>query len=165
MAVLTSNIALPFRAPGGGIETDIQPMAGYTNFAGGNTAHIIYKGSIIIMDVSDTDGYVRAMPLSSSTAAAAGDVFFGVSAERQDVTSADTADGSVEVVTYKNGVWGFAVGSLSVTDKGAPIYASDDQTVTTTSTNNLWIGFLEDVDSARAWVDIAKAYGRTNTAT
>jgi len=139
-------------------------MAGYTNFGGGSTTHSIYKGSVVISDVSDTDGYFRAMPLSSSTAAASGDVFGGIALERQDVAATDTADGSVKVTCAQDGVWGFPVGSLAATDLGAAIYASDDQTATTTSANNLWIGYLVEVDSTYAWVDISRATGRTNTA-
>lgn len=158
MAVMTANAQRPIKLAHGKITRKIQPMAGYTNFAGGNTTHSIFKGSIVVFDVSDTDGYCRAMPLSSTTNIASDDIFGGVAAERQDVTSSDTADGSVEVSVYRNGVVGFAVGSITITDIGAPAYASDDQTVTTTSSNNLWIGTIEGVDSTYVYVNIQRAF-------
>jgi len=165
MAVLAANRAAPVRLPAGGLTTRSLGMAGYTNFGSGSTAHSIYKGSLVVSDISDTDGYFRAVPLTSSTAMASGDIFGGIALEKQDVTSSDTADGSVEVTVAVNGVWGFAVGSLAITDLGAPAYASDDQTITTTSTNNLWVGTIVDRDATYVWVDIAHAAGRTNTAT
>ncbi len=165
MAVLTQNIQYQTLLPGGGLNTVVQPMAGYTNFAGGSTAHTIFKGSICVCDVSDTDGYVRAVPLTGSTNMAGGDIFVGVAAEKQSVTSADTADGSVEVSLYINGIWGFAVGSLGVTDIGAAMYASDDQIITSSSSNTLWVGYLVKVADSKAWVDISLAVNRPNSAT
>lgn len=141
------------------------PLAGYTNFAGGSAIHSVYKGSVVVCDVSDTDGYFRACPLSSSTNLASGDIFGGIAVERQDVTSADTADGSKKVACYIDGEHAFAVGSIAQTDIGAAIYASDDDTATTTSTNNIWIGVLVEVDATYAWVDISQAAGQPNSVT
>lgn len=165
MAVLSANKQRPVKLPAGGLIRRVYGMAGYTNFAGGTTAHIIYHGSMVCIDVSDTDGYSRAVPLVSSTNMAAGDIFLGVSAERQDVTSADLADGLVENAVYVNGVWGFPVASLDVTDIGAPAYASDDDTITTTSSNALWVGTIVDADDTYVWVDISHAAGRANSPT
>lgn len=165
MAVLTANKNRPLKLPSGGLTTRKLKLAGYTNFGAGTLTHSVYKGSVLVCDVSDTDGYYRACPLSSSVNLASGDIFGGIALERQDVTSSDTADGSVEVTAAVNGVWGFPVASLAITDIGAPIYASDDASVTTTSTNNLWIGHLVDVDGTYAWIDIARAAGMPNSAT
>lgn len=165
MAVMTSSVTRPVRSPVGGVAHRALPLAGYTNFGGGSTAHSVYKGSVVCCDVSDTDGYFRACPLSSSVNLAAGDIFGGVAVEEQNVTSSNTDDGSVKVTVAINGVWGFAVGSLAITDIGAPAYASDDQTITTTSTNNLWVGTIIDVDSTYVWVDITRAAGQLNSAT
>ncbi len=165
MAVLDQNIQYQTILPPGGLFSITQPMAGYTNFGGGSTAHTIFKGSMVVCDVSDTDGYVRAVPLTSSVNMAGGDIFVGVATERQDVVAADAADGSVEVSLYINGIWGFAVGSLGVTDIGAAMYASDDQTVTSSSSNTLWIGYLVKVEDSKAWVDISLAVNRPNSAT
>ena len=164
MAVLTNDAQWPKKSPPGGLFTAEVRLAGYTNFGGGSTAHTVYHGSIVVCDVSDTDGYFRAAPLTSSVNAASGDIFGGVSAERVSVTSDDTADGSKLCTVYRNGVWGFAKGSIAITDVGAPAYASDDQTITTTSTNNFWVGDIVDVDSTYVWVDITRAFMRPTSA-
>ena len=165
MAVLSANIQRPVRLAHGELQTAKVELAGYTNFGGGSTAHTVYKGSLVVSDVSDTDGYFRAVPLCSSTNMASGDVFGGIAAEKQEVTSSNTADGAVVCTVYRNGVWGFPVGSIAATDIGAPAYASDDQTISTTSTNNLWVGYIEGVDSSYVWVNIEPAFLRANSAT
>ena len=165
MAVLSANKQRNPLASAGTPHTAVVRLAGYTNFGGGTTAHTVYKGSMLVSDVSDTDGYFRAVPLSSSTNLASGDIFGGVAAERQDVTSANTADGSVLCTVFRDGVWPFAVGSVAITDIGAAAYASDDDTITTTSTNNLWVGYIEDIDATYVYVNIAPAYLRANTPT
>lgn len=165
MTVLSENKQRPVLMPSGGLNTREYGMAGYTNFGGGSTAHTIYKGSLVCIDVTDTDGYCRACPDITSTAITSSDIFLGVAQHKQEVTSSDTGDGSKEVTVYTNGVWGFAVGSLDVTDIGAPAYASDDDTITTTSSNALWVGTIVDADSTYVWVDISHAAGRTSSAT
>ena len=165
MAVLSANKQRNPKASVGEIHTAVLRLAGYTNFGGGSTAHEVYKGSLMVCDVSDTDGYFRAVPLTSGTNMASGDIFGGVALERQSVTSSDTADGSILCTVARDGVWPFAKGGLAITDIGAPAYASDDDTITTTSTNNLWCGIIEDVDATYVYVNIAPAFMRTNTAT
>lgn len=164
MAVLTASVQRPVKLPAGGLSTAEVPLAGYTNFGAGSVAHTVYKGSIVVCDVSDTDGYGRAAPLTSSVNAASGDLFLGVAAEQIAVTSSDTADGSKKVLVYKNGVFGFPVGSVAQTDIGAAAYASDDQTITTTSTNNFFVGDIEGVDATYVWVNIARAFNRPTSA-
>lgn len=165
MAVLTASVDRPVRSPVGGVALAEVKLAGYTNFGGGSTAHTVYKGSVVVCDVSDTDGYFRAAPSSASVNAASGDIFGGVAQEKVSVTSADTADGSKKVTVARNGVWAFPVNSIAITDIGAPAYTSDDgSTITTTSTNNWWIGDIEDVDSTYVYVNIARAFMRTVSA-
>lgn len=163
MAALSANKSRPVKVPAGGLSTRKLPLAGYTNFGGGSTAHTVYQGCPVACDVSDTDGYFRAV--SSGVTWASGDVFGGVAVEKQAVTSSDTADGSVELTVFVNGTWGFPIGSIAITDIGSPIYVSDDDTATTSSTNTLWIGYLVEVDATYAYVNIAPAAGRTNSAT
>lgn len=165
MAVLTANKQRPVRLAHGELTTMEIPLAGYTNFAGGSAGHTVFKGALMVCDVSDTDGYFRAVPLSSSVNIATTDIFGGIAAERQDVTASDAADGSVTVTVYRNGQWGFAKGGLAQTDIGAPVYASDDDTLTTTDTNNLWVGIIEEVDATYAWVNIEPAFMRLSSAT
>lgn len=158
MTNMTVSKQRPVRVPSGGLTTAKLKLAGYTNYAGGSTAFTVYKGALMMCDVSDTDGYFA--PKQSTIAAASGDIFGGVAAEKQSVTSSDTADGSVELTVYKNGVWGFPVASLAITDIGAVIYATDDEAVTTTSSNAIAIGILEDVDSTYAWINIEDYFMR-----
>lgn len=165
MAVLTANKQRPVRLPPGGLATAVVKLAGYTNFTSTASAHAVYKGSIVICDVSDTDGYFRAAPLTSSVNAAAGDVFGGIALEKVNVTSSDTADGSKLVTVARNGVWGFPVGSVAITDIGAAAYASDDATITTATANNFWVGHIEDVDATYVWVNIETAFMRMRTPT
>lgn len=165
MTVLSANVQRPVRLPVGGIMFDRIALAGYTNFGGGNTAHKVYHGSLMVCDVSDTDGYFRAVPDTSSVNMASGDIFGGISVEYQSVTSSDTADGSKLCQVARDGIWGFAKGSIAITDIGAPAYATDDNTISTTSTNALWCGYIEDVDATYVWVNIAPAFKRANSAT
>lgn len=165
MAVLTGNKQRPVRLAYGELTTMEIPLAGYTNFGSGNAGHTVFKGALMVCDVSDTDGYFRAVPLSSSVNIATTDIFGGIAAERGDVTASDTADGSVTITVYRNGQWGFAKGSLAQTDIGAPAYASDDDTITTTDTNNLWVGIIEEVDATYVWVNIEPAFMRPSSAT
>ncbi len=165
MAVLTGNKQRPVKLAHGELTTMEIPLAGYTNFGGGSTAHSVYKGSLVVCDVSDTDGYFRAVPLSSSVAMVSGDIFGGIAAERQDVAAGDAADGSVTLTVYRNGQWGFAKGSVAQTDIGAAAYATDDDTITTTSTDALWVGMIEEVDATYVWVNIEPAFMRANSPT
>lgn len=165
MAVLSANKSRPYRLAHGELSTAELPLSGYTNFSSGNTAHTVYKGSGVVCDVSDTDGYFRACPLASSVNSAAGDLFGGIAIEKAQVTSADLADGSVRVSVARNGVWGFAKGGLAQTDIGAAAYLSDDDTISTTSTNNYWCGYIEEVDDTYVWVNIEPAFMMANSAT
>jgi hypothetical protein len=164
MTVLSASKQRPVRLPADGLTTAELKLAGYTNFGAGSLAHTVYKGSVVVCDVSDTDGYFRACPASSSVNAASGDIFGGIAAEQIAVGSADAADGSKLLTVYRNGVWGFAKGSVAITDIGAAAYASDDDTITTTSTNNFFIGDIVDVDGTYVWVDISRAFMRPTSA-
>lgn len=155
MTALSADVQRPVKPAQYGLATFAVPLIGYTNKGGGNTAHTVYKGSILIVDASDSDGYARAL---ADETVAAGDIFAGIAAEKQAVTSDITGDGDADVTAYRNGIWGFAKGSLAITDVGANAYASDDNTITTTDTNNLYVGKIVDVDSTYVWVDIAPAW-------
>jgi hypothetical protein len=151
MTALSANKQRPVRLPPGGLRMERVKLAGYTNYSGGSTGYTTYKGSVMMCDVNDTDGYFA--PKAAN--AASGDLFGGIAMEQQVVGSGDAADGSVECVVAANGVWGFPIGGLAITDLGAVIYASDDATVTSSSSNAIAIGILEDVDATYAWVNIA----------
>src|SRR5581483_376685 len=127
----------------------------------GGVAATIYKGGIILQDVSDSQ---YAQKHQSTITAAATDVFLGIAAEGISVAASD-ADGAKTVRVWRKGVFAFAKGALTIGDRGKAVYASDDHTITLTSTNNLWIGYLVDVDSTYAWVEIDRAAGMLNAAT
>ena len=150
MTALSANANRPVKIPPGGLSTFEVPLAGYTNRGSGNTAFTCYKGAVICCDVSDTDGYFGPKDMNIAT----GDIFGGIAAEKVAVTANDTGDGSKELTVYRNGIWGFPKASLAITDIGAVIYASDTDAVTTTTSNNLPIGRLVDVDDTYAWIDI-----------
>jgi len=160
MTNMTQGLTRPTK---GAVEHQRYGLVGYTDRGSGSEAYTSYKGAIMIMDVSDIDGYVQ--PHQSGITSASGDIFVGIAVEEVSVTSSDTSQGDKDILVQTRGLVGFPVGSLAVTDIGAPIYASDDTTITTTSSNNQWIGTLVNVDSTYAWVDISHAAGRTNTAT
>lgn len=160
MTNMTANVTRPHK---GNILQQRYDLVGYTAYGAGNLTYTAYKGAIMMIDVSDVDGY--AQPMLSTITAASGDVFLGIAEEKVAITSTDTADGAKDILVATDGLWGFVKGSLALTDIGAPIYATDDTTITTTSTNALWVGTLVNVDDTYAWVDISHAAGRTNTAT
>ena len=153
MAVLTVSKVRNKRLPPSGLFTAEMQMAGITE--------TIYKGSIVISDTSANDGYVRALTTGTADAA---DIFVGIAIEEKSILSSES-DGDRVVTVAINGHWGFAVGSLAITDLGAPAYASDDDTITTTSSNNQWVGFIVDRYADFIWVDISQAVFRTNAAT
>ena len=162
MAVLSANKTRPVKVPPGGLKFRVLPLAGYTNFSGGNAENIVYKGSIVVCDVNDTDGYYHAPVAIGTTAAAAEDVIGGIAMEKVSVLAANTANGAKSVTVAVNGVWAFAIGLLDITDIGAPAYAQDDDSVTDSNTDAWWIGFIVDVDDDYIWVNIAPACGHVN---
>jgi hypothetical protein len=150
MTALSANAQRPVRLPPGGLQVEKLKLAGYTNRGAGSVAYSVYKGAVMMCDVTDTDGYFGPIDVSAAT----GDIFGGIAMEHQDVGAADTADGSVECMVAMNGIWGFPKASLSITDIGAVIYATNTNDVTTTSTNAIAIGILIDVDAVYAWINI-----------
>lgn len=160
MTALSADKIRPVRLEGELIKRKYG-LVGYTALGGGNTAQTLYKGGLVAMDVSDVDGYVQTVP---GTAVAA-DIFAGIAAHQAKTDSSLTADGAVDISVFVNGVWGFAVGSLTVADIGANAFASDDDTITTTATGNLHVGVIVDVDATYVWVDISQQAGRPSAAT
>lgn len=155
MGDLTANKQRPYRLAHGNLAIAKVPLA--------NIAETVYVGSVLMSDVSANDGYFRAM--STGVTAASGDIVGGVCLDKQTMTTGNS-DGDKWATVARNGVWGFPKNSLAQTDIGAAVYTSDDgDTVTTSSTNTLWIGILEEVDATYAWVNIERAFLRANSAT
>lgn len=158
MAALASNVQRPRIPINGKLNQYKVKLTGYTALT---AAEEIYKGAVLMVDVSVADGYATPKAVD----AAAGDLFAGVAMERVSIGSADAANGAKECVVAIDGLIGFPKGALAITDLGAPIYASTDNDISTTDTNNLWIGYLKDIDDTYAYVDIAPAWMMANSAT
>lgn len=136
-------------------------LVNYTDYQSAAKEYYSYKGAVMMIDIDDVDGY--AQPLQSGITVASGDVFLGIALEEVQVKSTDTTDGDKKIQVATEGIWGFAKGNLSVTDIGDLAYASDDDTITVTTSNNLWIGQIVGVDDTYVWVDIKLAAGREVT--
>lgn len=150
MTALTNDKQRPVKSPVGGLGTFALKLAGYTNRGSGNTAYTVYKGAIVACDESDTDGYFGPLDFTP----ASNDIFGGVAAEKQSVTSDDTDDGK-ELTVFRDGIWGFPKASITITDVGALVYATDTDAVQTSSSNALLIGRIVDVDDTYVWIDIS----------
>lgn len=155
MTALSSNIQRPIRVPPGGLRMAKVLLAGYTNYGAGETAFTVYKGALMMSDVSDTDGYFSHIHGTPAT----GDIFGGVALDSAVVDSGAAADGAIQITVMASGVIGFPKGSLAITDLGATIYSTDDGTgVTTATTAAMPIGVLEEVDDTYAWINIEPAF-------
>ena len=86
----------------------------------------VYKGAFVGLD----GGYARPL--------VAGDTFAGIAYEEADNSSGSSGDVAVRIFTM--GDFEHALSSAAVTDNLASIYASDDGTLTTTSTSNSLVG-------------------------
>jgi len=157
MANMTVSVSRPYKGDTAPLQYG---LVGYTDIRAASVEYYSYKGAIMMLDVSDVDGYAQPMQLNLTVAS--GDVFLGIALEEVQVKAADTAQGDKKITVATEGVWGFLVGStgITVTDIGDLAYASDDQTITVTTTNNLWVGQIVAVDATYIWVDIKLAAGR-----
>lgn len=93
----------------------------------------IYEGSLLGL----ASGYVRALQ--------AGDVFVGVSTEYIDNSAGSAGDKRVHAYTTRP--FEMALSGVAVTDIGAPVYASDDGTLTLTEGSNSLVGYVENVET------------------
>lgn len=108
----------------------------------------IYHGTLVSTRVAD--GYLY--PARSGTAT---DLFQGVAFEG---AIGDGTAGSARCRVRKKGTFTFACSGMAQTDIGVAVYASDDSTVTKTSTNNQKVGTIAEVLSAtevRVLIDLA----------
>lgn len=106
-------------------------------------ASIIYKGAMI--GENSANGYSRGL--------VAGDVFQGIAYEKVDNSSGSAGDKDVKV--WRKGVFLLTGSGFSRTDVGAKIYASADDTITTTSSSNSLIGHCVQYESStQLWIDI-----------
>ncbi len=102
----------------------------------------IYKGAFV--GVNSSTGYAR--PLT------AGDDFLGVAYKQADNTVTGHTAGGINVRLHQSIDIIHTLSGVSATDIGSVVYASDDGTLTLTSTDNTRIGrivAIEGTDMAR----------------
>ncbi len=95
----------------------------------------VYKGTMLFQRI---DGY--AYPARSGTVT---DVFLGEAMETVD--NSGGAAGALSVRVRQRGSIVVALSTAVATDVGIPVYASDDQTVTRTSANNVRVGKVAEI--------------------
>lgn len=103
-----------------------------------STSTYVYKGTLVSARVAD--GYAYASRSGTAT-----DLFLGVAMETK---AGDGTAGSARVQVEKTGSFLFNCSGFAQTDLGVAVYASDDNTVTKTSTNNQLVGYVAEVISA-----------------
>jgi len=94
----------------------------------------IYKGAFVGL----SSGYARALQ--------AGDPFIGITYEEIDNSSGSNGDESVR--TFTQGDFEHALSGAAVANNRVAIYASDDETLTTTSTDNSLVGYQMGVPAS-----------------
>ena len=94
----------------------------------------IYKGAFVGL----ASGYARGL--------VAGDTFVGLAYEGKN--NASGAAGAKQVRCYTLGDFEHTLTGAAVTDIGAAVYASDDGTLTLTSTDNSFVGYMVGLPSA-----------------
>jgi len=95
----------------------------------------VFKGGFVGLTAG---GYAR--PLT------AGDEFVGIAYEEAD--NGAGSDGDVSVRVYTLGDFGHALSGAAITNLGAAVYASADDTLTFTSAGNSYVGVVVDAPSA-----------------
>lgn len=114
MATLANDVQRPFEL---GTINEVPVIAG----------DIIYEGAAVGDNAS---GYAR--PLQ------AGDYFYGFAEARTDNVNGAAGDQKIRVRTQ--GAVELPIAGLAITNIGAAVYASDDDTFTLTATANTYIG-------------------------
>ena len=118
MATLTTNMPRAYEL---GDDNHIPMIA----------ADIIYEGAAV--GIVSASGHAR--PLTSA------DAFAGFAKYKVDNSEGAAAAKNIEVV--KRGQVELSIASLAITDIGAAVYASDDDTFTLSSSSTVFIGFVK----------------------
>lgn len=109
---------------------------GYVVNYGVEAAEIVYKGALV--EVS-ADGYAQAANVGTG---GAGIFFLGIALEQSDNSASGAANGDTNVDVLVGAVIEHAVAGATVASIGDEVYASDDQTLTTTATSNVAVGWV-----------------------
>lgn len=108
-------------------------------------AETIYKGALVFANAA---GYLYPAEDTASTV-----YFVGVAIEQGDNSSG--ANGAISIRVNKIGTYEFAKASAVVGDIGSLVYARDDQTVATSTTNSISVGYVVEIpDSSHVQVRI-----------
>lgn len=108
----------------------------------------IYKGALVSVTSA---GY--AIPARSGTAT---DIFVGVAHETVDNSAG--ANGAKTVRVMKRGTFVYNGTGFTQASVGAPFYAADDNTLTTSATNNQLVGYgVEYISSTKLRIRIDNA--------
>ena len=112
--------------------------------AGPMAVDVIYRGAIVMHNAA---GFL------APAATGAGSFFAGIAEEEKDNSGGSAGD---IVCRYKKtGVYLLTSSGLAQADIGTKVYASDDQTLTVTSTNNVLVGqIVEFVSATQVWVNL-----------
>ena len=112
----------------------------------------VYKGGFVSLDAGDKYG----APL------AAGEIFVGLALEKKTSVATNGTDTCKVLV---GGMFQQAITSIAQADIGKTVYASDDQTLTLTSTSNSSVGRIVNVPAAGTAIVQMKMLGETLTQT
>lgn len=99
----------------------------------------IYKGALCFL--------VAASGYLTHAIATGANRFAGVATDTVDNSGGASGDKETETIVGGTVTLINASHSLTLADKGKDLYASDNYTVTVTSTNNVLIGRLSDIDN------------------
>lgn len=111
-------------------------------------AGTVFGGTLVSVRIAD--GFLY--PSRSGTAS---DIFVGVA---RDTSKGNGVAGGINCRVEKSGTFLFTLTGAAQTDIGVAVYASDDSTVTKTSTNNQLVGYVEELvatDTVRVRIDRA----------
>ena len=118
-----------------------------------SAAQTAYKGSPMILDISEDTIYARAFV--TATTVAADDIFVGIAAEGKAVATADTeTDNEIEIYVWPT-IVGFKSAVYTDADVGDTVYMSDDDTLSATADDNPQIGKLHRVVDGYAYVQLS----------
>ena len=115
-----------------------QKGQGTKGTGGVDASTTIYGGSICFIDASS--GYIEDDTNSGANFLA------GIAVKTYDNSSGSAGD--VQAEFWDTGKFLLTGSGLAVTDVGSKVYASDNYTITTTSTNNTYIGTIVEFVSA-----------------
>lgn len=130
---LTSGIAINRRGPPSRNEF------GYPVAAGEQ----IWRGSLCAVNAA---GSLQRMQTSGSVA------FVGMS--EQDFSNVGSATVSAQKIVVRKGTWALTVTGATAANINAPVYASDDGTLTLTAGSLLQVGTLAGIENGQTYVNL-----------